>query len=169
MYFSILFASFAYDLLLPHGCYNNLETKRQPFIHYVISFRRQRAHFYIKFVYRATLSTESADFGFIPLLWRSQGPHGCLEKQNCPLSGFLMFFWSFWVLGPILAHQTTKFKLSGWFRFSRHPWDLWGRLNSGVICIWKIFQLFCGCWRHLAKKYGFFKLKPDVLFIILHA
>ena len=30
--------------------------------------------------------TESADFGFIPLLWRPQGPKGCLEKQNYPLS-----------------------------------------------------------------------------------
>ena len=30
--------------------------------------------------------TELADFGFTPHLWRLQGPHGCLEKQNCPLS-----------------------------------------------------------------------------------
>ena len=30
--------------------------------------------------------TESADFGFIPLLWRPQGPQGCLEKQNHSLS-----------------------------------------------------------------------------------
>ena len=36
------------------------------------------------------------------------------------------------VLGPILAHQSTKFQLSGWFCFSRHPWEPWGRLNSGV-------------------------------------
>ena len=77
-------------------------------------------------------------------------------------------FRTFLVLGPILAHQTTKFELSGWFCFSRHPWGPWGRLNSGVICIWKIFQLFCGCWRHLAKKFVFFKLKPDVTFTILH-
>ena len=41
-------------------------------------------------------------------------------------------FWTFLVLGPILAHQTTKFELSGWFCFSRHPWDPWGRLNSRV-------------------------------------
>ena len=41
-------------------------------------------------------------------------------------------FWTFLVLGLILAHQTTKFELSGWFCFSRHPWDTWGRLNSGV-------------------------------------
>ena len=31
-------------------------------------------------------ATESADFGFIPLLWRPQGPLGCLEKQNHSLS-----------------------------------------------------------------------------------
>ena len=41
-------------------------------------------------------------------------------------------FQTFLVLGPILAHQTTKFQLSGWFCFSRHPWEPWGRLNSGV-------------------------------------
>ena len=78
-------------------------------------------------------------------------------------------FQTFLVLGSILAHQTTKFELSGWFHFSRHPCGPWGRLNSGVICIWKIFQLFCGCWRHLAKKIFYFKLKPNVTFIILHA
>ena len=41
-------------------------------------------------------------------------------------------FWTFLVLGPILAHQTTKFQLSGWFCFSRHPWESWECLNSGV-------------------------------------
>ena len=30
--------------------------------------------------------TGSADFGFILLLRRPQGPQGCLEKQNYPLS-----------------------------------------------------------------------------------
>ena len=34
--------------------------------------------------------TESADFGFIPLLWLPQGPQGCLEKQNHPLSSNLV-------------------------------------------------------------------------------
>ena len=41
-------------------------------------------------------------------------------------------FLAFLVLGPILAHQSTKFQLSGWFCFPRHPWEPWGRLNSGV-------------------------------------
>ena len=134
-----------------------------------------------------------------PLFWRPQGPQGCLEKQNCPLSSnlavwcakigpktqklqkpvkttsffdvFLVIsevFRTFLVLGPILGHQTTKFELSGWFRFSRHPWGSWERQYSGVICIWKIFQLIFGCWRHLAIFFFFFKLKPDVTFIILH-
>ena len=117
------------------------------------------------------------------LLWRPQGPQGCLEKPNYPLSsnlvvwctkigpktkkvqktsemtgktskndGLLTLFQSFWVLDPILSHQTTKFELSGQFCFSRHPWGSWGRQSSGVICIWKIFQLFFGLCRHLAEK-----------------
>ena len=63
---------------------------------------------------------------------------------------FLMVFRSFWFLGPILAHQTAKFKLSGQFCFSRHPCGscgLGGGQSSGVICIWKIFLLFFGWWR----------------------
>ena len=143
--------------------------------------------------------TGLAHFGFTPLLWRPQGSQGCLEKQNyilnsnlvvwCTTIGpktkkvwktleitrktsknyeFLTPFWSFLVLDSILAHQTTKFKLSGWFSFSRHPWGSWGHQSSGVICIWKICQLFSGCWHHLAI-FFFFKLKPDLPFIILHA
>ena len=54
------------------------------------------------------------------------------HKKTSKNDGFGTVFQSFLVLGPILAHQTTKFKLSGWFCFSRHPWDPWGRLNSGV-------------------------------------
>ena len=41
-------------------------------------------------------------------------------------------FQTFLVLGPILAHHTTKFEIYGLFCFSRHPWGTWGRLNSGV-------------------------------------
>ena len=33
--------------------------------------------------------TESADFGFVPLLRHSQGFKGCLEKRNYPLSSNL--------------------------------------------------------------------------------
>ena len=91
-----------------------------------------------------------------------------MTTKTAKNDGFLMVFWSFWVLGPILAHQTAKFKLSGQFCFSRHPWGPWERQSSGVICIWKIFQLFCEWWRHLVKKNVSFKLEPDVTFIILN-
>ena len=72
-----------------------------------------------------------------------------------------MIFWSFWVLGLILAHQTAKFKLSGQFRFSRHPWGPWGRLSSGVICIWKIYQLFCDSGAALADFFTFIKTRES--------
>jgi hypothetical protein len=92
-----------------------------------------------------------------------------ITRKTTKNYGFLTVFWSFWVLGPILVHQTAKFELSGQFCFSRHLWGPWGHQNSGVICIWKIFQLFFGWWRRLAEKNVFLKLKPDVTFIILHA
>jgi hypothetical protein len=57
------------------------------------------------------------------------------HKKTSKNDGFWTVFQSFLVLGPILAHQTTKFKLSGCFCFSRHSLGSWGRLNSGVICI----------------------------------
>ena len=97
------------------------------------------------------------------LFRRLQGPHGCLEKRNHPLSwnlvvwcakiglktkklrktiekpSFLTFFfvssevfWTFLVLGPILAHQTTKFELSGWFPLSRHLPLHWLLRQSGA-------------------------------------
>ena len=40
--------------------------------------------------YHFVTVTESADSGFNPLLRRPQGPQGCLEKQNCPLSSNLV-------------------------------------------------------------------------------
>ena len=79
--------------------------------------------------------TDLANFCATPLFRRPQGSQGCLEKQNYPLSSnlvvwcakigpktkkvnvknydFSTVFQSFSVFGPILAHQTTKFKLSG--------------------------------------------------------
>ena len=68
-------------------------------------------------------------------------------------------------MGPILAHQTAKFKLSGQFCFSRHPWGPWGRLSSGVICISKIYQLFCDSGAALADFFTFMKMLPNVSFI----
>ena len=134
-----------------------------------------------------------ADFAFTPLLWLPQGPQGCLEKQNYPLSSNLVVWCAtigpktknvektsemirkttkndgilnFKDLSPILVHQTAKFQFSGQLCSSRHTW---GCQSSGDICIWKIFQLFFECWCHLVKKFVFFKLKPDVPFTILHA
>ena len=78
---------------------------------------------------------------------------------------FLMVFWSFWLLGPILAHQTAKFKLSGQFCFSRHPLGPWGRQSSGVICIWKIYQLFCDSGAALVDFFKLMKMLPNVSFI----
>ena len=56
-----------------------------------------------------------------------------MTRKTTKNDGFLTVFWSFWVLGPILAHQTAKFKLSGQFCFSRHPWGPRERLSSEVI------------------------------------
>ena len=111
--------------------------------------------------------TGLAKFGFTPLLWCPQGPQGCLKKQNYPLISNLVVWCA--KIGPKTKKvlKTTKFELSEWFHFSRHRWGSWG--CSGVICIWKIFQLSFGCWHNLAKKIVFFKLKTDVSFIILHA
>ena len=77
----------------------------------------------------------------------------------------IIVFWSFWVLSPILGHQTAKFKLSGQFRFSRHPWGPSGHLSSWVICISKIYQLFCDSGAALADFFTFMKMLPNVSFI----
>ena len=81
-----------------------------------------------------------------------------LEKHQ-KIMFFLTVFWSSWVLGPILAHHTTKFELNGQFYFSIHPWGAWGSQSSGVICIWKMFQMFFGCWHHLTKKICFLQIE----------
>ena len=67
-------------------------------------------------------------------------------------------------MGPILAHQTAKFKLSGQFRFSRHPW---GPQSIGVICIWKKYQLFCDSGAALADFFIYMKMLPNVSFICM--
>ena len=138
-------------------------------------FNLKETIFFTRWRYHPQNSWNIFQIQITPLFRRPQGPQGCLEKQNHPLSsnlvvwcakigpktkkvqktselakkmskndGFSMVFQSFLLLGPILAHQTTKFQFSGWFRFSRHPWGPWGCLNSGVFVFEKIFQLFCG-------------------------
>ena len=108
------------------------------------------------FSYSIATVTRLANFGFTTLLWRLQGPQGCLEKQKYPLNSNLAVwaqnqessinfknerknikkmidtFQSFLVLGPILAHQTTKSELGEWFCFSRHPWGPWRSQSSGM-------------------------------------
>ena len=122
-----------------------------------------RKHFFRKAAPQSKNSWNNFQIQITPLFWCPQGPKGCLEKQNCPLSWnlavlcakielktqklqktikkpsfFVVFlvisevFWSFWVLGPILAHQTAKFQLSGQFCFSKHSWGPWGRQSSGM-------------------------------------
>ena len=63
--------------------------------------------------------TESADLGFIPLLWRPQGPQGCLEQQNHPLSSNLVIWCA--KMGPKTkevqktSELTTKTCQKWWF------------------------------------------------------
>jgi len=82
--------------------------------------------------------------------------------------GFSTVFCSFWVLGPILAHQTTKsiqwivlllWKPLGALRASKQ-WSYLYLKNISAVFGW---------WCRLAKKNIFLKLKPDVTLIILHA
>ena len=50
---------------------------------------------------------------------------------------------------------------------SRHPWGPWGRQSSGVICIWKIYQLFCDSGAALVDFFTFMQMLPNVSFIIM--
>ena len=88
-----------------------------------------------------------------------------MTRKTTKHDGFLYVLWSFCGLGPILAHQTAKFKLSGQCPFSWHPWGPWGCLSSGVICIWKIYQLFCDNGTALVDFFTLMKMLPYVNFI----
>ena len=72
-------------------------------------------------------------FGCVDLklhkLWKTGRTHVFLMI----FFSILTVFWSFFILGSILAHQTSKFKFSGSWRIFRHPWDPWVRVNSGGI------------------------------------
>ena len=97
-----------------------------------------------------------------PLLWRSQGPQGCLEKQNCPLSlnlavwcakigpktqkfkknikkpSFFVVFLSFlrfFEYSRIFSAPNCQIPTQWTICFSRHPWRPWGCQSSGVIRI----------------------------------
>ena len=49
------------------------------------------------------------------------------QKNPC----FLRLFWIFLNFGAILAHQTSTGMFSGSWSIFWHPWDPWGRVNSG--------------------------------------
>ena len=56
-------------------------------LHMIIHIHRPTTPFHLcDTPFQAITVTESAEFGFNLLLRRPQGPQGCLEKQNCPLS-----------------------------------------------------------------------------------
>ena len=83
----------------------------------------------------AKFSSESEFGGLVRYNW-AKNPES-LKNRRKPF-----IFWCFFVIseifrslfnfGWIVAHQTTKFGLSGWFCFFRHPWGSWGRQSSGL-------------------------------------
>jgi hypothetical protein len=83
----------------------------------------------------AKFSSESEFGGLVRYNW-AKNPES-LKNRRKPF-----IFWCFFVIseifrslfnfGWIVAHQTTKFRLSGWFCFFRYPWGSWGRQSSGL-------------------------------------
>ena len=59
----------------------------------------------------------------------------------------------------------TESAHSGFNPLLRHPWGPWGCLSSGVICIWKIYQLFCDSGAALVDFFTLMKMLPNVSFI----
>ena len=60
-------------------------------------------------------------------------------------------------LSSILAHQTSKFKFSGSCCIFWHPWDPWGRVNSGMNCFsvhTATVKWFIGLWRNQWMKHA---------------
>ena len=69
-----------------------------------------------------------------------------MSKKPC----FLRLFQIFCSLGAILAHQTSTGMLNGSWGIFWHPWDSWGRVNSGDISV-LIFVIDFSVWQsHLA-------------------
>ena len=69
-----------------------------------------------------------------------------MSKKPC----FLRLFWIFFKLGAILAHQTSCCMFSGSWRIFWHPWDPWGRINSGDTRVLRFVFDFFACQRPLA-------------------
>ena len=69
-----------------------------------------------------------------------------MSKNPC----FLRHFWIFFKLGAILARQTSCCMFSGSWRIFWHPWDPWGRINSGDTRVLRFVFDFFACQRPLA-------------------
>ena len=69
-----------------------------------------------------------------------------MSKKPC----FLRLFWIFFKLGAILAHKTSCCMFSGSWRIFWHPWDPWGRINSGDTRVLRFVFDFFACQRPLA-------------------
>ena len=57
-------------------------------------------------------------------------------RNNVKKPCFLTLFRIFFILRAILAHQTSTGMFSGSWCIFWHPWDPWGRVNSGVNGFW---------------------------------
>ena len=68
------------------------------------------------------------------------------QKNPC----FLKYFWIFFNFGAILVHQTSTGIFSGSWRIVWHPWDLWGRVNSGDTRVLRFVLIILWQWRRLA-------------------
>ena len=88
-------------------------------------------------------------------------------RKNVKKTCFLRLFWIFFKLGAILAHQTSCCMFSGSWRIFWHPWDPWGRINSGDTRVLRFVFDFFACQCPLADFFILLKLKPDVTFIDL--
>ena len=67
------------------------------------------------------------------------------QKNPC----FLRLFQIFFNLGAILAHQTSTGMFSGSWRIFWHPWDPWGRINSGDTRVLRFVLIILWRWRRL--------------------
>ena len=77
---------------------------------------------------------------------KHQNWRGKSQKKPCLLRPFQMFF----NLGAILAHQTSTGMFSGSWRIFWHPWDPWGRINSGDTRVLRFVLIILWWWRRLA-------------------
>ena len=79
-----------------------------------------------------------------------------LKKKMSKKPCFLRLFRIFFNLGAILAHQTSTGMFSGSWRIFWHPWDPWGRVNSGDTRVLRFVFDFSACQRHLADFFSLF-------------